>query len=336
MTTRHLLPLLTILLGVFLAASPERLQAQEVDGAIANLRGEAMGLLRGCDYLECLEMVDMAMEGWDFIKDLKNDIKGRDRRGMPLTDYISMVLRGGGTYAAKEAAEAESRNLLYQLEQVCNTAVQLDEIARMLEVTETRSRGIEMAIDWVLDDSIFDSEYERAGSERARIIEEYTSLYAIATPGPGTPQDTLWASIDHVLHETLSAGEEYEQAVDRIHGQIGELKRQLVHLAEPVAGDEDEDGEEGEARWECPEGYPSADELEEFDQETGYPVCGPLTPERAKQVLAHVEVLKLEIAAIRLDTDARGLEVDAVRLMTDTHNRKLGETARVRSLRVAF
>lgn len=295
------------------------------------LRNENMGLLDGCDYEDYLAMMQLGIEGWDWVQELRTEDRDGGSRGLPTTDYITMVLRAGASEATRRSAVAEAKNLMYQLEQVCNAVVQEDEVNRMLDIVEARSSGIgEEIAGFVrsMKDLYEDIDNEQyPGDLRERITSEHSELYATSTPGPGGPeagthQDTLWAAVNESIGETVGAADEYADAVEVIYEQIEELRGELVHLAEP---DEDEG-------WVCPEdaGYPSASEVDEYDEETGRPICGPLTPERAKQVLAQVEVLKLELEAIRMDAEARGLEVDAVRLMSDNQQRQLSQTANLR------
>lgn len=290
-------------------------QAISGDDAWGFLKTRAMGVVKGCDYAAYINLAQQIQSGWAAFDNWANWKESRDI-AVPFLDFVSMFLRAGSTYVTKQSAEREAQGLVYQLEQVCNAAAQAAEIHRQYVLIAEANRNIGQALKWILD-SADDPFSTPPGSTRERVLAEWATLYDDAVPTLNTMQDSLWLLVSSTLHETLKASDDMHQALERIQADINELRDALILTAEK-RGDS----------FHCPEGYPDPNRPD-VDYHKGMPVCGPVGPDRSGQILPQIELLKMQLQAIQLAADGRGLEVDAVRLMSDNYQRRVRHTTNV-------
>lgn len=291
-----------------MAAGPQGVSA---DQAWDFLRERAMGVVKGCNYTEYLELANKVKSGWAAYENWNSWNQAREW-AVPFMDMVSMLVRSGSVVAAKKSAETEAEGLVYQLEQVCNAVAQADEINRQYQILAAGSLHIDRALKWLTDatDDLFET---APGSARDRVLEQWATLYDEAIPSLGTMQDSLWLLVSSTLHSTLQATGDLHAALDKVQKDINETRDALILTA-------DTDSRTG--RFTCPEGYPDPNRAG-VEYHNGRPVCGPVGPERSQQLLAQIELLKTQLKAIQLAADARGLEVDAVRLMADNYQRRM-------------
>lgn len=296
-----------------LAAGPQQLSGSEVTN---KLKQKALGVVRGCDYAEYIELAQQVKAGWSMYQNWRdwNQVK---RWAVPFMDLVSMFFRAGGVVAAKDAAEAEGEGLIYQLEQLCNAVVQADEINRQYQILAGGSLNMGNAIDWALDFVNMKLEERiRHRAEQRQAREGWVDLFDGVAP-PMTPAlDSLYRLMSDALRESLDVVSEIEAALDQIDKDLEQARKDLILKAAWK-----------DNRWNCPEGYPDPNRpgVPHLD---GYPVCGPVGPARSTEILAHLEVLKLSIRSLELRVHSRGLEVDAIGLMADNVDRRHRSFAR--------
>lgn len=295
--------------GPALVSGPQLISGSDV---VNKLKEQALGVVRGCNYTEYLELAQKVKAGWSMYKDW-NDWNQVKRWAVPFMDLVSMFFRAGGVIAAKESAEKEGEGLIYQLEQLCNVVVQADEINRQYQIIKSGNLNMGNALDWLLDlaNQKLAERIQRRAEERY-IREHWVDLYDQAAP-PMTPAlDSLYRMMSEALRDAFAVSAEIEEALDQIDQDLEKARKDLLLKAE---------WDNGKKKWTCPEGYPDPNRqgVQYLD---GHPICGPVGPVRSTQILAHLEVLKLSIRSLELRTHARGLEVDAIGLMADNVERK--------------
>lgn len=301
---------------------PGAASAQSAEDILGGMKDGILSGDVGCDYAAYMNRIKELKENFTITQGVA--IWARNRTyGIPMTDYVSMLMRGASTATAERTAEAENRNLLYQLEQLCQVALQADELNRTRKLVQAGQFNVGNAINFLLDSAAIAITNDDLRKDSARVTVDFQRLYANAAPTSGTNADTLWSAVNGVLEGTMSATNDYLTAIDTIFEQTRRLRRELYLLAE-----RDDLG-----KWSCPEGYPDPNNVGvQVDEQTGKPICGPASPERSAQVLAHIELLKVQLQTIQMSAEARTLEVDAVGLMSDNQVRQLSLAARMKAL----
>lgn len=291
-----------------MAAGPQAIGG----GAWDFLKERSMGVVKGCNYMEYINLANRVRSGWEAYRQWDSWKQARDW-AVPFLDLLSMLYRAGGVMAAKKSAEYEGEGLIYQLEQLCNVAAQAYEINRQHQILEAGRLNIGNALDWLVDatDDLFKTP---PGSARDRVLAQWAMLYDDAIPSLSTQQDSLWKLLSGTLRETLQASDDLHQALEKVQQDINVLRDSLFLRADYK-----------DNKWTCPEGYPDPNRPD-VQYYKGSRLCGLVSPERSQQLLAHIELLKTQLKAIELAAQARGLEVDAVRLMADNHQRRMRHT----------
>lgn len=299
------------------AAGPQALSADE---AWSWAKERAMGVVRGCDYTEYIRLAEQVKSGWEMYSDWNSEQQVR-RWAVPFMDMVSMFLRGGGTMAAQKSAEIEGEGLIYQLEQLCNAVAIADDANRQYQIIKAGRFNIDGALDWLIDwADQDDGRSPTPGGDRAHALETWAETYENAVPAVGGKQDSLWRAVNGTLRETLAASEDMHLALEAVFEDINEIREEMILTAEM----------DGEGEFVCPEGYPDPNRSD-VEYHDGIPVCGPVGPERSTQLLAQIELVKTQLRALQMAADARGLEVDAVRLMADNYQRRMNHSTTVMS-----
>jgi hypothetical protein len=303
------------------AGGPQGVGIPGVDlgNVLERLRENAMGHIKNCDYVHFLNVASSMGQAWDGLRSL-SDLGDLRKTAAPFMDIMTMLFRGAGVAAARKSAEAETTNLLWTLEQVCNTVVQADEVNRTFQVIRNGQVNIGNALNALFAEFRGTSP---GADDRRLMLARFKDVYVNSVPAVGGPQDSLHIAINTTLENTLLEAAEMDSVLTRIEAQVVESRRDLFLLAQPDSANS--------ARWTCPEGYPDPNApATRRDDRTGRPICGPCPPERCQQVTATLELLKTQMQAIQLKSDARALEVESVRLMADNqHRREKAYNARV-------
>jgi hypothetical protein len=291
----------------------------DLGDVLGRLRENAMGHIKNCDYVHFLNVASSMGQAWDGLRSL-SDLGDLRKMAAPFMDLMTMLFRGAGVFAARKSAEAETTNLLWTLEQVCNTVVQADEVNRTFQVIRNGQLNIGNALNALFAEFRGTSP---GADDRRLMLARFKDVYVNSVPAVGGPQDSLHIAINTTLENTLLEAAEMDSVLTRIEAQVVESRRDLFLLAQPDSANS--------ARWTCPEGYPDPNApATRRDDRTGRPICGPCPPERCQQVTATLELLKTQMQAIQLKSDARALEVESVRLMADNqHRREKAYNARV-------
>jgi hypothetical protein len=299
--------------------------AAQSTGFLEDLKREALGFARGCDYVEYLNAAYSLAENWDVVKDLTNWRPSSGVRGIPVTDYISAIFQRGAEVAAKNSAESQAKSLMFQLEQTCQLVEQADEVNRMRQLFTARNFNIGKALDW-LKETLADVDLERTpGTTEDSLGRDYASIYEPLLPYGKLEQDSIFRGMQSVLYSTVEAADDMLRSLTFIQRDLNRLREELLLKAEPARDDDGNIRYRGGAIiWECPEGYPDPSDPSSGlgTDPDGVPICGPASPERSQQILAATEVLKTQLMAIQQAAEARQLEMAAVRLMSDNHHRK--------------
>lgn len=286
------------------------------------LKAEALGFARSCDYLKYLEAAQTIAGEWPLVKSLF-DWKPSGKVGVPVTDPLAFIASLAGSHAAEESVEKQGQSLIYQLEQVCQLALQADETNRIYQIVHAGRIDIGNALNWLRDQISIEVNISEIADTSSNFGVDYARAYERIIPPEIFSTDTVFAAVMDVIYSTLRASEEMIRALHRIENELKILKDQLRMRAEA-------ERRGGKIVWTCPEGYPGSSGFTasqaaslglEFD-ETGIPICGPASPERAQQILAATEILKAQIATIQQAAQARMLEIEAARLMVDNHHRR--------------
>lgn len=299
---------------------PSAAHAQGVDDVLDALKDQALGFARGCDYASYLNAAQQIANGWDFIANLQNWRPSRGHDVIPVVSFLSEAFEAGTRTAARRSAEAQAEGLIYQLEQVCQTAMQVDETNRIHRIFQAGHLNIGNAIDYLFRS---DSAIIRItpGTEEGSLNQDFAATYESLTPDPRFENDTIYHAITSTLYASLEASDNMLKSLEDIQEDINQLKDDLKLRATPDTS--------GNFTWICPEGYPGEGgfntrfdldpALESID---GVPICGPVPPARAQQILAATEVLKVQMMAIAQAAEARHLQVSAVSLMADNQLRR--------------
>jgi hypothetical protein len=301
---------------------PQQVSLPGFDDVMGTLRAAALGAVKGCDYAKYMTLANdlyknglTAFESYDR---LANNPK--QRWAIPFMDPIADFLRAGEVTAAKQSAKAEAQGLAYTLEQVCHAVVQADDVNRMHNIIKSGRLNIGNAIRFVMDKTAFGVDYGAGG---LRVTADYRALYSSLVPPTRTTADSLFVALDNVMHETLEASNAMAASLDQIEKDLEIARRSLLEYAY-----QEQSGTT--AQWACPEPYknfrPDQPTTWQWEQDPAdnrrKPVCGPVQPERATQILASLEVRKVQLRAIQMSADTRALEVEAAKLMANNHTRK--------------
>jgi hypothetical protein len=300
-------PLALAALDAEMASSGPQRVSVDLGDAVDRLKEGALGAIKNCDYQRYLRMATEAGDLWDGMRSLASTT-GLNRIDAPFMDLFQLVVRGGASLSAAKSASAETANLLLTLEQVCHSVVQADEMSRQFDLFAAGSSNIGRALNALVAPAS-----ASAPDDRNLLLARYQDIYVKSIPMVGTAQDTLQMAVNLTLENALKDASDMDLALAAIDEQLRQARRDLYHWATRDTDDP--------ARWVCPEGYPDPD-LATVDDVSGAPLCGPCAPERCQQVTAHLELIKTQMRAMQLRSDARGLEVEAVRLMADNQERK--------------
>jgi hypothetical protein len=284
---------------------------------MATLRTAAMGAIRGCDYGKYLALADSLASAMATFRSLDAPAPGKSW-AVPFLDPLTMLFHAGSLVAAKQSAQANHDGLAYQLEQVCNAVVQSDQGRRQTQLLQVLSTNIGVNLSWLLGGARR-STATVPGANYATVQASWANNYTAAAPITHSPLDTLWQAVDTTLKTTLSASAAMNTALDSIAGQLRITEQEMLLFAEPDSTDP--------TSLSCPTGYPDPNRPD-ADVVGGKVVCGPATPERQAQVVAHLELLKTQIRALQLTADSRSLEVESVGLMSDNEGRRITELNR--------
>lgn len=319
---------LSCLLAAFLllVAGPSLLQAQDSgDGNVTqDLAGSALNISGLCDYEKYLDKVESAEETIGMIEELTG-WSPTNSFSLPVTDYVSLLPDILGTEATKDAAEAETKGLLYEIEEVCNSGVQADEIERIKEIVEAGREGIGELVEEVLEDEdLLEVELEDG---EPRLTGDFAELFRETTPKAGGVQDSASKMTLDAVEGTMTASDSLREAITAYEEDIADLKHELFELAKPDTLEDEQ--------WMCPENYPDPDDEGvdlRTDPRSGRPICGFATPERSVQVMAQLELLIAEMKGHTNSITTRKLELGATGLATDNYYRKRKQAASIKSL----
>lgn len=324
--------LCALLLAVGLVlGGPASSQAQipGIDEPVEALKDASMGIVEGCNYMEYLQQAKNLQEAYQLIQNL--GWNPEHAFSLPVTDYVSLLPKILSTKSTNETAEAESKGLLYTLEQVCNTATQSDELQRVRDIVEDGRINIDEVVGAFTDVEDFGVEFDDG---RPRLTGDFTDVYNdLLKPSTGNPaQDSTSRMVARSVEATIETTDSLRNALSEYETQVEELHKDLQLLAEPAdsADGEGEGSSEGEASaedgsggaWTCPEGYPDPSETDLPTNEEGVPICGPVGPEKSTQVLAKIELLIAEMQGHRNAIDTRSLELGAVGLAQSNYQQK--------------
>lgn len=309
--------LMTALAGLTLSIGATRPAAAQVDDVLDRLAESALGFARGCDYSEYLSTAQDIAKGWDVISNLANWRPSTGTTVVPVTDIFSNLLQAGAREAAMESTKKQAEGLIYQLEQTCQMVMQVDETNRIHRIYQAGHFNVGNSLDW-LASSVSVPDSVTLGTDEPNLGIDFATRYEAVTPQNDFPNDTIFKAVSQTMYSTLEAADGLLRSLDQIHEEIMTLKDELRLRAVP--------GEN--TAWICPEGYPgesgfdSASALGLETDDSGRPICGPVPPARAQQIMAAAEVMKVQLMAIAQSAEARNLETQAVALMADNQERR--------------
>lgn len=308
--TTQLFATLLLALGLMLLGplfqQPAQAQIPGIDEPAEALKDASMGIVEGCNYVEYLNQAKNLQDTYEIIQQL--GWSPEHAFSLPVTDYISLLPKSITAVSSNEAADAESKGLLYTLEQVCNTATQSDELQRVRQIVEDGRIGIDETVEAFANVEDFGVEI---GEDGPTLTGDFTDVYRDLTePSTGSSgQDSTARMVAQSVEATIETSDSLRNAISEYETQIEEIHSDLQLLAEPAdSTDEDATGD-----WTCPTGYPDPGSTDlPIDDETGRPICGPVGPEKSTQILAQIELLVAEMQGHRNAIDTRSLEMGAV------------------------
>lgn len=275
-----------------------------------------MEFAKGCDYAKYFQTVTTVVDNWDWDK-----IKGWSnwnpfrKGGLPATDYFATLLQGGAKEAAETSAKTEQKSLVYQLENICQQAVQMYETNRIHQIVQAGHLNIGNALDYIKT-QFTTREMKDSALTKQEVDTVFANIYKNMIPEGQFPTDSLYVMMHNVLHNNLKHSTEMLDMLKTVQIQIDSAREQMIVYAT-------REDVNGTMRWVCPDGYPDG---EQQAANTPPPatkvVCGPASPERAQQIMTTVEILKTQLAAINEASNARLLEVSAIRLATINAERR--------------
>lgn len=279
---------------------------------MAQMRGRALngepfsrlGVSEECDYDRFVSLIQDGSSSLSTIRSMKENGLPKGRWGLPTVDALEMILQVGGTLAQAASARAERQGLIEHVEQMCQTSVQQDEMARQLELTRQAKQGTDRAIRPLLGNLQLTE--VRESLERNRTLSSWTARYHEATPVGALAQDTLWRQTDRLLQTAQTASIAMHQRLDEMQQMLDVAHNQLYEPADEAGVCAS--GQRAPAGADTLHLAPGVDRL----------ACGPVSDERATQVLGEIDLLKAQAKGIQVASVAWLMHVKHVDVTTGT------------------
>jgi hypothetical protein len=306
--------------------------AGALDGALASLKSAAMGAVKGCDYGKYIQLADNLSNYSGSFASLFAVTKRPGGWGIPATDYLGLIFNGATSAASKKTAEAQQQGLVFQLEQVCHSVAQADNMNRQFEIVKAGSMNMGNAIKFLA--SKLDLHLTKVnGTDKAHLTANWARLYDDVVPNQGGLQDSMYRVVSVTLKQAIDKSNQISLALDSLEVRRKQAEDELDLLAAPGAdttGGTTPTAADLAAPWKCPVGYPNlhpdvSDPAVRSRVVNGVsiPICGPVGEVRAKQINTSLMALDAQANRLKNEADITMLQVDAIRMAGDNQNRKI-------------
>jgi hypothetical protein len=267
-----------------------------------NLRSSAMGMVKGCNYQQFAGLVDNLGGMMTQIRNLEQQKPGQ-KFGLPHMNLLSQVASGLTAVAAVDAAKAERKALIMDLEEACQMIIQADEVTRTLDAIRAgqyRMTDILPEINETARQGLADT--QRAPAKGAVDSAVGPRVLATTPISDETPQDRLYTDMQIMTEEAVSFADAALAAIDSILVNIDKLEDASLVFPDGTGA--------------CPEGYPPISA--QSPQRKGRAACGPVPAERSAQIS---RAILQEIAQLK------AIDSKAFALLAQTTALELGATA---------
>lgn len=301
-----------------------------LDQVFGRFKENALNAVESCDYANYLQVIQGLAGTWSTVNNfIDTEDDGGANRVIPFMDPINTFITPFATDALDVSSKIEVRNAILMFEDLCNLVVGARDMKRSADAMKRKGFGIKEAFLLLLGEDLGLGETLGGPS----LGEQFAGLYSvIANDRPTTGTDTVYAVVAEVLGLSFESSGSKERAVADLGSELDKSVDALYTYAVP------NDDEDDPATWKCPDGYPDFDEaaMERRTTSEGLNkfVCGPAPPEQSNRVTAEMKARQMQMEGLRLDNDAKALELQATSLMLETHERKQADAALVKSIRV--
>lgn len=281
-TTHQIIAATSLLLSFFaqpLQAQNQDLPSLDLGATDDKLRGAAMGLSQGCDYVKYLQIADQMQGAFQAIQSAET-LKGlfsaaSVQRGIPFTDYIKMVMNSVSLRLDNDAAKSLRKGLVLQVEQTCQTVAQGAAMRRILELTRDGQIGANEAIPRLA--GVFERSQATAIDNSLKASVDSGVYLSARTVVPVSQQDRA----DSMLMTMINNAEQTTRfaalalaAIDSIEENLRKISDESFLFATKGTG----------GSFACPPGYPAPRLAPELTRRQE-PICGPAGADRSLQLI---------------------------------------------------
>lgn len=340
--------------GMALGLSPRWLAAQSPEQLKDDLAASAKRILASCDYAEYINRAAQLADALGSTAGLANAAKSLISHGVPTMDLLTAAATVATKSATDRQVKVERQGLIMQLEQACQTWAMARDTQRQLEITKQVAYGTVEQLTYIRHnlglivrekwnelrkDTDLEVEVAEAIQRRAAVVD---------------PDSALGAAIDSTTTGALRAARQLGVFTDSLQDQLDELDKDLyVWSTKDTTID-------GRLHANCPresglpprriptpseqaamlvnpntgatEANPNAVAAVPWDARRGWQ-CGPASPERAKQVTAAAEIVRLRLENAKVQGKAHEVQVMAASEMMAVEQERAVRTARLQSYR---